>query len=305
MSGPLSFAAADAEDTLERDADFASHLERANYAPGMMLDVATIREEQDFHRRRLNRHRYWLHGAGTVAGLAVGLQAEEPENATEDSSVVIVVGAGVAIDGLGRDVLVATPHCLDLLEWISADGRDLDALRDGLDTDANLLRLTVSVRHDDCPTAMRPVLARRVNAGTDAVDYASIRDAALIEIAPGAVPERGEHFWPWPALPRPPGDALDRINDVERAAVEAMTGDARVRAELQARIIYGLGGGSAPLDTTREPDEIAPVPLAEVRVDLRPDGTPFVHPDHVTVDNLVRAMVPTAAQLAWLAASEE
>ena len=119
------------------------------------------------------------------------------------------------------------------------------------------------------------------------------------------MPERGEQFWPWPALPRPEGDPLDRLTDGERARLEALAGDARTRADMTARLIYGLRDEARALEAVRDADEIAPVPLAEVTVDLRDDDSPFVHPDHVTVDNLVRPMVPTAAQLAWLAAAEE
>jgi len=43
-----------------------------------LLGVEATRDEQDYHRRRLVRHQYWLHGSGTVAGLAVVLEARDP-----------------------------------------------------------------------------------------------------------------------------------------------------------------------------------------------------------------------------------
>ena len=53
-------------------------LKRVNYAPGMLLGIEATLAEQDYHRRRATRHGYWLHGAGTVAGLRVSLQSRTP-----------------------------------------------------------------------------------------------------------------------------------------------------------------------------------------------------------------------------------
>ncbi|MEM9428705.1 MAG: hypothetical protein AAGA32_04315 [Pseudomonadota bacterium] len=285
----------------DTDADLKSPLERAFFAPGMMLDVATIRAEQDYHRRRLNRHRYWYAGTGTIVGLAVSLRVEPAPNPTDNAPVQIVVGPGVGIDGLGREILLSTPHCLDLLAWIGADGRDAEALADGLDTDANVLRLTVSARHEDCPTGLRPVLARKVNASTSPVDTQIVRDDTALSLAPGAAPERSEAFWPWPTPQAPSTDPLDEATTVETDAVAALAGAARTRAELAARLIYGLEDHGQVLETEHETEELAAIPLAEIAIDLRPDQSPFVHPDHVTVNNLVRPMVATPSQLDWLA----
>ena len=70
---------------------------------------------------------------------------------------------------------------------------------------------------------------------------------------------------------------------------------------MAARLIYGLNDDSTALETVRDIEQIAPVPLAQISIDLRDDDTAFVHPDHVTVNNLVRPMIATASQLDWLA----
>lgn len=283
------------------DTDFASALERAAYAAGMMLDLETIRAEQDYHRRRLNRHRYWFAGSGTLVGLAVTLRADEPPNGTDNAPVEIVVGPGAGIDGLGRDFILSGPYCLNLLEWFEAEGNADAALRDGLDEAANVVRLTVYAAHEDCPAKLRPVLARKINAGTDPVDTAAIRDATALELTPGAAPEPPTEFWPFAALPRRGGDPLDGLTEGESAALDALPAAERPRAELAARLIYGLREDSTALEADRDESALAPVPLAEIAVDLRADNSPFVHPDHVRVNNLVRPMVSTPSQLAWLA----
>ena len=290
------------------DADFMTPLERAYYAAGMMLDIGTIQAEQDYHRRRLNRLRYWFAGSGTIVGLAVTVDGDAAVPDDQDTKVEIRVGPGVGIDGLGRDFQLSTPYCLDLLAWINADGQTLEALRDGLNETENKVRLTVTAHHEDCPTGLRPVLARKLNASTDPVDTSSVRDATQLLLTPGPAPKRGDHFWPWPALARPedapPGDENDplgRLNEGEQKIIDETPDQEKAQTELAARLIYGLRDDSTALGTLREADLIAPVPLAEISIDLRPDGTPIIHPGKVTANNLVRPMVATAAQLDWLA----
>ncbi len=58
------------------DSQFQEPLARVSYQPGMLLGLEATRAEQDYHRRRLNRHQYWLHGSGTVCGLRVHAGAE-------------------------------------------------------------------------------------------------------------------------------------------------------------------------------------------------------------------------------------
>ena len=210
----------------DADTDLRTPLERAHYAAGMMLDIGTIRAEQDYHRRRLNRHRYWFAGSGTLVGMAVTLRAETPPNASDNAPVEVVVGPGAGIDGLGRDIQVSTPHCLDLLEWMEADERTAESLRDGLDEAARQLHLTVVAAHEDCPTGLRPVLARKLNASTDPVDTSAIRDSTELTLRPGAVTAPGSDFWPWPALARPAGDPLSETTAVESAEIAALAGAA-------------------------------------------------------------------------------
>ena len=113
----------DKRDTsLASDSRFGEALRRVNYAPGMLLGIEATRAEQDYHRRRTTRHGYWLHGAGTVAGLRVGLQSRDPGNDTENVRVRLVVSPGIGVDGLGRELSVAEPYCVDLGAWLTVSG---------------------------------------------------------------------------------------------------------------------------------------------------------------------------------------
>ena len=112
--------------SLAGDGRFEEALKRVSYEPGMLLGLEATRAEQDYHRRRATRHGYWLHGAGTVAGLRVSIRAEDPGNDTDNVRVRLVVSPGVGVDGLGREIGVAEPYCVDLGAWLTAQHEDED-----------------------------------------------------------------------------------------------------------------------------------------------------------------------------------
>lgn len=72
---------------------------RPNFFAGRLLSAADLADEQRYaieRRRLLNRA---LHGAGVVCGLSV-------EPAGTAGAPAVVVGPGLALDGLGREVVV-------------------------------------------------------------------------------------------------------------------------------------------------------------------------------------------------------
>lgn len=78
-------------------------IERLNYFNGQRLDAADLRVEQDFHmrvRRLLNRS---LFTPGIAAGLEVEKVQPEPSHA-------VVVFPGVALDSLGREIILVEPR---------------------------------------------------------------------------------------------------------------------------------------------------------------------------------------------------
>ncbi|HEX4947616.1 MAG TPA: hypothetical protein VFZ34_13180 [Blastocatellia bacterium] len=86
--------------------------ERVHYATGMLLDAEDFRAEQTYHRAQLARALGLMNGSGTIAGLNVTWRKAAPNQPEE-----IHVEAGVAIDSLGRLIVVSRPRCLRLGEW--------------------------------------------------------------------------------------------------------------------------------------------------------------------------------------------
>jgi hypothetical protein len=76
---------------------------RVSYFDGQLLTAADFRTEQDYHRGMRYLHNRLLHGWGVVDGLDV-----------DDDGGGVRVGPGVAIDGLGRELVLPELVCIDL-----------------------------------------------------------------------------------------------------------------------------------------------------------------------------------------------
>ncbi|MDQ1486203.1 MAG: hypothetical protein QOJ62_1896 [Actinomycetota bacterium] len=76
---------------------------RVNFFDGQLLSADDFRTDQDYHRRMRYLHNRLLHGWGIVEGYEV-----------EDAAGGVVVGSGVAIDPLGRELVLPEPARIDL-----------------------------------------------------------------------------------------------------------------------------------------------------------------------------------------------
>jgi hypothetical protein len=76
---------------------------RVNFFHGQLLSADDLRTEQDYHRRMRYLHNRLLHGWGIVEGCEV-----------EDDGGGVLVGPGVAIDSLGRELVLPEPAHVDL-----------------------------------------------------------------------------------------------------------------------------------------------------------------------------------------------
>ena len=77
---------------------------RVNYLSGLVLGADDLAAEQAYHREMRYLHNR-LHGHGTVHGLDVTV---------EEGGADLVVAPGLALDPLGREVVVAAPLTLAL-----------------------------------------------------------------------------------------------------------------------------------------------------------------------------------------------
>jgi len=289
--------------TLEQDASLSEPLRRVAYEAGMMLGLEATRDEQAYHRRRLTRHQYWLQGYGTLAGMVVSMAPPSHPNATDSLTVRLLVSPGVGIDGLGREVLIHEAYCINLGDWLAAQSES--HLREGYSDADNLLWLKICVRQKDCQVAMQPVLARKLNLSTDAVQPSRTADSVRLELIPELPPPAGaDAYQPWAchqALPT----AMPALSAAEQALLQQVQNDnaeAGSQLALHARLLHGLD--SSGVNTRQLNDELeegARLLLARISISVADINAILVNPQLISINNLVRPFLVTASQLAWLA----
>jgi hypothetical protein len=81
-----------------------SPAERPRYFEGQLLTAEDLRDEQDYWVRKHRLQNLALHGSGVVCGLAV----------TPQGRGAVTVAPGIAIDGLGREIVVPEPVEIEL-----------------------------------------------------------------------------------------------------------------------------------------------------------------------------------------------
>ncbi len=285
------------QSTLEQDARLDDPLRRVAFEAGMMLGLEAVRDEQQYHRRRVNRQQYWLHGHGTLAGMRVGMQPASHADRDTSLRLRLIVTPGLGIDGLGREILVHEAYCIELGEWMSAQSRA--TLTEGFDADAGLLWLKVCVRHKDCAVARQPVLARKLNLGTDAVQPSRYADSVEIDLIPERPPNDPDDdaYRPWACHP-----ALGELPTLSAAEQQTLddAGSAAALLAMQARLLHAFDDGVSPRTINDRFDEAARVLLARIAIEVDDIDAVIVNPQRISINNLVRPFVVSASQLAWL-----
>ncbi len=83
-------------------------IKRMNYFQYEFLDAADFIDEQDYHRDMRYRHNKELHTWGIVSGLDV--------NESEEDQQKVVVGAGIAIDRDGKEIVLTESQYVDFAQ---------------------------------------------------------------------------------------------------------------------------------------------------------------------------------------------
>lgn len=287
--------------TLEQDAEFDAPLRRVAYEAGMLLGIEATRDEQAYHRRRLNRQQYWLHGCGTLTGMAVSIEPTISATPTENELVRVLVSPGVGIDCFGRELLIHEPYCINLGDWL--DAQPETALREGFSAADDRLTLHVYARHEDCAVAAQPVLARKLNLGTDAVQPSRFADSVLLDMAAELPAATDTRYQPW-ANHDPVDDALPAgLTQSEVDTITAAgTGNSGQQLRLHARLLHALDDSG--VTTTAAAEDLqrsARLLLARISITVTDINDIVVNPSLIAVNNLVRPFLTTPSQLAFLA----
>jgi hypothetical protein len=146
-----------------------------HYHFGMLLGVDDLEADQGYHRGKTWLHNAWLHGQGTVWGLAVSLRAERRE---------IVVAPGLALTRAGREVYLDRENCVDIGRWL--DELAPDTLVITVDGDQRRFVVHIVASPRQCLDRPVPSIAEPCAGASTETAYSRSMEIARLEIRPGA-----------------------------------------------------------------------------------------------------------------------
>ncbi|MCG2593194.1 hypothetical protein LZ009_10420 [Ramlibacter sp. XY19] len=267
---------------LERcDADLPDSPQCApNYHFGMLLGVDDFRAEQGFHVGRLRRHQRLLHGSGVVAGYDVSYQPADQE---------LRVGNGLAVDVLGRDLVLEVPQCVSLPMWWIAHREDEDFADIATPDDATL-DLDVIACYSCCLGNPVPAIADPCAGNASDIAYSRVCETVQLRLvrtpaAPAVPAPQPFHLLRlWLGLAQPRRDHLGVVLASDQWLIDRRTALAALPAAQQeierpvlVREVVARAGAEQPLaPPPDEPDEndlcLTLARLRALRLKLEPDG---------------------------------
>ncbi|MGG6297045.1 hypothetical protein ACQ4M4_21840 [Leptolyngbya sp. AN02str] len=301
--------------------------ERVFYATGVLLNADDFHAEQLYHRDRLARALAYLHGSGTVAGLAVEWKSRLEPGGTEGEQTFpngrdeeIVVHPGLAIDRLGRLIEVPEPACIRLQNWLAHQSQsDLRSAHHPLPgTDGST---PIAISRGGGPTAQDgPITVGNGRRGL-VVDvflrfvlcekgYTPSFAAGATDATDAAVPDRYQERYELslilrPEPTQPQAATLGLIDKLPDRRWQSLTSVAALQAALLHDTWKGTGNPhlSSPNEYVNEIQDMTSVFLARLLVPMVESQAGLVHSptERVQVDNYSRSfMYPTEAIAAQL-----
>ena len=154
---------------------------RLRYFFGKRLGVADLKDEQAYHRNKIQLHNRHLHGHGVVCGLGLSIF----DNG-DPSPTVVRVGAGLALDTCGHEVVVPYDQCIDLAAWfqrrlVEAEARNETFPPDVLVTNDRLM-LCIAVRYLECPITPEPAPADPCACDTGGCEYGRVQERFELKV---------------------------------------------------------------------------------------------------------------------------
>lgn len=262
-------------------------------AYGMLLGEDDFRVLMGSPRGKQMLHSSWLHGSGVIWGYDV-----------QRSGVWdLKVSAGLAVDGIGRELLQETSGCIDIRGLVTATEQ-----KSQKDCSTRTIEACLVAQFDSCLSAPVPTLADPCDVTRKHDDYSRVIERVSLELRLGCCPR------PWRAYHRvrvllglscvgdddPAGqEALEERRHAARAApgerVQTFLCAFRRLAALDATDLHPASDtGDCYPTLFPVTEEDAAVVLAAVEIDVRDrDGCPEI--TDVRVDTTARtALLPTS-----------
>ncbi|MGH3821332.1 MAG: hypothetical protein ACRDRA_00570 [Pseudonocardiaceae bacterium] len=138
-------------------------------AYGMLLGEDDFRALMGNPRGKQMLHNAWLHGSGVVWGYGVRLECTSRLRVTP----------GLAVDGLGRELVLEAEWCGDIEELLDRTGSEYGERE---------LTLCLVAVFDTCRTAPVPALADPCDLSRKHTDFSRVLETVRLELRKGACP---------------------------------------------------------------------------------------------------------------------
>jgi hypothetical protein len=142
-------------------------------AYGMLLGEDDFRTLMGNPRGKQMLHNAWLHGCGVVWGYRTCVEGVW----------TLKVSPGLAVDGLGRELLADTSWCLNLREWLKKQPDALDQ-----DCRTQTVHACLVARYECCPSTPVPTLADPCDITRKHDDYSRVVEGVRLELRLGRCP---------------------------------------------------------------------------------------------------------------------
>ncbi|MGE4560561.1 MAG: hypothetical protein AB7E77_10185, partial [Desulfobulbus sp.] len=149
---------------------------------GMLLGVDDFETIDGYHRGKMWLHNAWLHRQGTIWGLEVRLSTSGDE---------LQVTPGLAVDGLGRELYLEAPACLDVSAWYEEHKQDpeLLAIVEEGKKGAVCFDAHVVIRFKGCLARQVPALTEPCDSSGASTAYSRVIETVELLLLPGKAPE--------------------------------------------------------------------------------------------------------------------
>ncbi|MEX0268919.1 hypothetical protein AB3R30_07245 [Leptolyngbyaceae cyanobacterium UHCC 1019] len=211
-------------DPLVESSDTASP-DRLYYATGVLLDAEDFQAEQLYHRSRLARSLAYLQGGGTLAGLRVRFQPDQPAttgtNPQPAKEEEVIVEPGLALDRLGRLIEVPKPSCIRLKRWLVNQRKNANSLNVHTEGSNQFVIADVFLRFVPHERGRTPAFAAGAFDALDAVAPSRIRDSYELKLIlrqedQPQLPQQPWHIPDSSAASSPPKPLSTIANSTER-----------------------------------------------------------------------------------------
>ncbi|MFA3790003.1 hypothetical protein AB6T38_02680 [Aliiglaciecola sp. SL4] len=211
---------------------------------GMLLGVDDFQTLDAYHRGKIWYHNAWLHGQGVVWGLDVSL----PQMESEETEQVVFLGEvkvtpGLAMDAVGRELLLEQAACLNLAAWYEANQDDV-ALQQVITHDEEtgdvIFDAHVTLEFHSCLARQVPALSESCDASSTSTAYSRVVETVKVYLTAGEyqVPQVSQYhrlnllFGLVEAREDDDGKVLDSDTDVLHAKAQILAADDSNKASL-------------------------------------------------------------------------